>query len=481
MLPLREAETISMRLRDGVRLDATLWRPAGPGPYPVLLMRQPYGRTIASTVTYAHPAWYAGQGYIVVIQDVRGSGSSEGRFLAYADEAEDGAEAVAWAAALPGSTGQVGMYGFSYQGAAQTLALSQAPPALRAVAPGMAIWDLHAERLAPGGAFPMAGAAYWAAQIGAIQARRAANAAAYAELAAAANGGLRFDEVVPADPAVLRRHAGLQHYALWRGAGPEDEYVRRASSARRMGMARPAVPGFFAGGWFDYHLAGTVAGFRALSEGAAPQHLLIGPWVHLSWTALGAGSDFGPAAQSDIDAMQLGFFDHMLKGSEMPRWMCEGRVRLFDIGSRSWRVFDAWPEGRTGTLHLGGSGRAALRLDDGVLAEDAASSRTTSASCMIPGGPHRPSALTMSRAAGATARHWMHASTSPALPACPRRCRSSWLARRSWCWSWRPTRHLSTSVRPCRCLRRRGGASPSPRLMHASRAARRPRADCACG
>jgi putative CocE/NonD family hydrolase len=368
MLPLRPPETATMRTRDGVRLDATVWRPDAPGHFPVLLMRQPYGRTIASTVVYAHPAWYAAQGYVVAIQDVRGSGSSEGRFVPYAQEAEDGEEAVAWAAGLPGADGRVAMYGFSYQGAAQTLALSRQPPALKAVAPAMALWDFHAERIAVGGAFALAGNAYWAAQMGAVAARRTGDAAAYAELAAAANG-MRFDGPVPALPEVLTRHAALNHYPLWHGAAAEDPYVAAASSAARIGARRPAVPGLFTGGWFDYHLTGTVAGFRALSEGPAPQHLVIGPWVHLSWTARGAGAEFGPAAQSDMDAMQLGFFDHLLKGREAPGWMAEGRVRLFDLGTRSWRVFPAWPEPAPRVLHLGGTGRAAVRLDDGVLAE----------------------------------------------------------------------------------------------------------------
>jgi len=82
----------------------------------VLLMRQPYGRRIASTVCYAHPRWYAQQGYVVVIQDVRGRGTSEGEFDLFVHEAADGADAVAWAAELPGANGAVGMYGFSYQG-----------------------------------------------------------------------------------------------------------------------------------------------------------------------------------------------------------------------------------------------------------------------------------------------------------------------------------------------------------------------------
>ena len=118
--------TVSMSTRDGVRLDADVYRLAGEGPFPVLLMRQPYGRKIASTVVYAHPRWYAAHGYIVAIQDVRGAGTSEGTFKLFEHERADGADAVAWAAALEGGNGRVGMYGFSYQAATQLLALAGA-------------------------------------------------------------------------------------------------------------------------------------------------------------------------------------------------------------------------------------------------------------------------------------------------------------------------------------------------------------------
>lgn len=362
---MRPDETLSTRMRDGTRLDAAVWRPSTPGPHPVLLMRQPYGRGIASTVVYAHPAWYAARGYIVVIQDVRGAGTSAGRFLPYSAEAEDGADSIAWAAGLPGATGQVGMYGFSYQGAAQTLALSQSPPALKAIAPAMALWDFYEERIAPNGAFTLGGSAYWAAQMAALMAKRADDPEAFAELAAAANGGLRFDGPVPADPSVLRRHAGYSHYALWREAGPDHPYMRQASSAALIGSAKPAVPAFFTGGWFDYHLAGTVAGFRHLGG-----HLLIGPWTHLAWAPQGAGTDFGPAAMSGIDTMQADFFDHVLKGHDPAPWMREAPVRLFDLGMRGWRLFDAWPEGPRQALHCTGHGLAATRADDGALVAD---------------------------------------------------------------------------------------------------------------
>jgi predicted acyl esterase len=52
-------QTVSMVTKDGTRLDADIWRPDATGRFPVLLMRQPYGRRIASTLVYAHPAWYA--------------------------------------------------------------------------------------------------------------------------------------------------------------------------------------------------------------------------------------------------------------------------------------------------------------------------------------------------------------------------------------------------------------------------------------
>jgi len=87
-----------MRCADGVRLAARLWRPPGSGPWPALLMRQPYGSALASTITYAHPRWYAERGFLVVVQDVRGRGESEGTFGGFAQEAADGAETVQWPA-----------------------------------------------------------------------------------------------------------------------------------------------------------------------------------------------------------------------------------------------------------------------------------------------------------------------------------------------------------------------------------------------
>src|SRR5271154_5510576 len=135
---------VRCRMPDGVELVSDHYYPPQPGTRPTLLMRQPYGRDIASTVTYAHPAWFARNGYNVVIQDVRGRGGSEGEFYPFRHERADGAATIEWLrSSRPESNGRIGMYGFSYQGVTQFLAAAAQPEGLVAIAPGMAACDLY--------------------------------------------------------------------------------------------------------------------------------------------------------------------------------------------------------------------------------------------------------------------------------------------------------------------------------------------------
>ena len=86
---------------DGVELVADCWHPDGQGPWPVLLQRLPYGRSVASTPVLPHPSWFARHGYAVVVQDCRGRGDSGGTFAPFVHEGPDGAASVEWAAGLP--------------------------------------------------------------------------------------------------------------------------------------------------------------------------------------------------------------------------------------------------------------------------------------------------------------------------------------------------------------------------------------------
>ena len=75
-------------------------------------MRQPYGSRIASTVTYAHPCWWAAHEFLVIVQDVRGQGESEGVFGGFAQEAADTNATHTWVRDLPECNGRLGAYGF---------------------------------------------------------------------------------------------------------------------------------------------------------------------------------------------------------------------------------------------------------------------------------------------------------------------------------------------------------------------------------
>jgi len=362
-LAVRAPETLSMRTPDGVRLDADIYRPEGPGEHPVLLLRQAYGRRVAATVCYAHPSWYAAQGYMVVVQDVRGRGSSEGRFHAFEHEAQDGAATVRWAAGLPGSTGRVGMYGFSYQGTNQLLAAAGAAPELAALAPAMLGWDLCQGWAAEGNAPRLASSLAWGLQVGADSARHAGDAEAYLALREAAHA-LPLGEPLAAMPEVMRRHGHWSHYPGWVARPASDPYWDRVSPASHLAALRALdLPMLFIGGWYDGLLRGTLDAFHALRT-SERQRLVVGPWLHFPWTRRVGGLDFGPEAEGGLDRAQVAWFDRWLKGRE-PAALSPG-VALFDMGACRWRRMQAWPSIST-SFALAGDGRVSVDPGAGLL------------------------------------------------------------------------------------------------------------------
>lgn len=362
MLPVRPRETVSMFTRDGIQLDADVYRPEGGGSYPVLLMRQPYGRAIASTVVYAHPRWYAAHGYIVVIQDVRGRGTSKGSFYPFRHEAEDGFDAVNWAAALPGSNGVVGMYGFSYQGMTQLYAASSRPSALKAICPAMLPYDLYADAAYPGGAFAFSNNLSWALQLEAEGARRRGEANAYQALFKASRNLPLYDPI-PLKPGVLQQYAPQSYYFDWLEHSEPDDYWRQLSPRLEV----VDLPMLHIGGWFDSYLSGSLRLYREMSARSQNlQHLIIGPWAHLPWGRRVGALDFGPEAVSPIDRLQVRWFDQFLKGKDTGI-LQELPVRLFEMGANRWRSLEAWPTPEPKAFYLHSTGLAALSELEGSL------------------------------------------------------------------------------------------------------------------
>lgn len=140
--PAAERETglvdLVVPMRDGVRLSADVYLPEGSGPWPVLVTRSPYPRIGGKAAFRAHPdraGVFVREGFAVVVQDTRGRGDSEGDFGYHFTEGPDGFDTIEWVARQPWSNGRVGMFGNSYMGLTQVMAIRERPPALECAMP----------------------------------------------------------------------------------------------------------------------------------------------------------------------------------------------------------------------------------------------------------------------------------------------------------------------------------------------------------
>jgi uncharacterized protein len=158
-------KNIPVPMRDGVVLRADVYRQNHSGHFPVLLERTPYGKTFPRMVLdTTHTLNAVEGGYTVVIQDTRGRYASDGEFVPFFSEIDDGYDTVEWCAAQPWSNGRIGMFGTSYVGATQLLAAIAAPPHLTAICPVVSAADFHNGWIYEGGAMRLGFVASWVAQ-----------------------------------------------------------------------------------------------------------------------------------------------------------------------------------------------------------------------------------------------------------------------------------------------------------------------------
>jgi putative CocE/NonD family hydrolase len=354
---------VGFRLSDGTLLVSDHYYAAGAGAKPTLLMRQPYGRDIASTVVYAHPVWFARRGYNVVIQDVRGRGGSDGAFYPFRNEGKDGAETIAWLRTRPECNGRIGMYGFSYQGATQLLAAAERPVGLQCIAPAMTACDLYRGWFYHQGALRLGSSLGWGLQMLKEDAQRLGLREASAKLEAAWANLPMQTKVVPygEHPAIV--DDALPSYVRdWFAHDTAGEYWSAMDVSERAGEIE--VPALHVSGWFDTYLEGSVAGFELLRAKAGTafarenQYLLAGPWVHIPW---------GEPAVMDTDGLLLRWFDHWLK--DAGTFAEEPKVRHFALGANRWCAAKDVRGGAETVLYLRSGGRAESRKGDGWLSD----------------------------------------------------------------------------------------------------------------
>jgi len=367
-------------MRDGTVLMCDVIRPDDGEQYPVLLQRTPYDKTFFPfTWMIADPSKLAQFGYAVVIQDVRGRFQSAGEWTPHGTEADDGYDAVQWAAEQPWSDGHVAMYGASYMGAVQWLTAATQPPALRAITPITSSSDMAEQHIRRGGAIQLALVMGWGLAAAPHELIRTLGISPelFQQLPAVIDDIDALDEWMKRLPLLpfppMDRTPRLQSWLaeiLREERTPFHDSV--SSSQRHPDITVPALE--FAG-WHDLILQPELDHFMAMKAEAGSDdarrltRLVVGPWHHASFAGYVGELDFGFRAsgilldlKEDMTGLHRRWFDARLKG--IPSGIDdEPPVKLFVMGRNRWRSEDTWPLARAKTQrwHVHASGALSER------------------------------------------------------------------------------------------------------------------------
>jgi uncharacterized protein len=373
---VRKEANVPVKMRDGTVLFADIYKPVEDGSYPVLLIRLPYNKALAQSFVYGPPEWYAAQCYIVISQDVRGQFMSQGTFYPLRDEMNDGYDTVEWAAQLPNSTGKVGMYGFSYVGATQWLAATQAPPHLTTIVPAHTSSDYYDGWFYEGGALSLAFAESWPLS-GLVNSAiwRLGEQKAIDEVNKGKDQMQAVYAYLPIGrlPWLMPEHRDVASYFFdWVKHNTRDEYWKQWSIRDR--WSRITVPALNIGGWYDVFLAGTIENFAGMrAHGASEiarsgQRLVIRPYDHMPWVTKVGDVEFGSAAANKTNEQMVRWFDYWLKGKNNGVEN-DPVVRVFVMGANTWREAQDWPIPGTKftTYFLRSAGQANSLYGNGAL------------------------------------------------------------------------------------------------------------------
>src|SRR5438132_4032078 len=353
--PIFKLQEVMIPMRDGVKLQTVILTPSDQHePLPILFRRTPYG--VPENPPQQIPASWkelAQDGYIFVIQNLRGRFKSEGVFgLTSAvdlsdpkstNETTDAYDSIDWLLKnVPNNNGKVGMYGVSYDGMTTGMTLLQPHPALAAIseqASPVDQWmndDMH--------------------RYGAL---RESYAVEYAVLEQAdKNKNTNFDfDVYDTYTWYLRLgqlsnvNANYLHGTIpyWNDivAHPDyDSFWKKEAWVNQLHSS--TVPNLNVAGFYDQEdPSGPWQIFRHAAE-HDPQgtnSMVAGPWFHGDWQTP-KGDNIGLLALSreparefreNIDAPFFRFYLHG-RGAHPT---C--RVTTFQSGSNRWRTYAEWP------------------------------------------------------------------------------------------------------------------------------------------
>jgi putative CocE/NonD family hydrolase len=347
-------KNVLIPMRDGVRLAADLYVPAGREDaerWPVVMEYTPYRKDDVDLGSRPFYLFLPRHGYVVARVDIRGTGASEGVSTDEytAQEQQDGCDAIEWLARQPWCDGHVNMMGISYGGFTALQVAAHAPPHLTSIIPIDFTDDRYTDDCHyRGGLLRLYyDIAYYGGQ---MVSRNALPP--HSEWS-----GERWAQV-------WKQHlAHNEPYLLqWYRHQTDGEYWRQGSV--RDCPERIQCPVFLIGAWRDGYPNPPLRLYQALQ---VPRKVLVGPWNHaLPDVAI-------PGPRIDYLREILRWLDHWCKGADtgimdeppvvvfMQHYQLPDVERLDTVGD--WRAEASWPPPGVGehTLFL----REGGMLDDG--------------------------------------------------------------------------------------------------------------------
>lgn len=327
--------SVMLPMRDGVRLHTRISVPEGEGPWPTVLVRNPYD--VGGSFAFICGI-FVRNGYACVHQDVRGRMASEGEWVPMKNERKDGLDTLAWLVEQDFVDGNVALYGMSYLASVQWAVADALPPEVKTMIPMVYGTDGYAVQY-EGGLFKHEVITAWAALMP-KDSLRFDNGEAY-------HAATRHRPAREADEAELG--VRLDWYRAWIDSDTRSDWFWNLEEVRfaRQQPERTKVPVLAIGGWFDVFFEAQLRDFERLPR-RDESRFVIGPWHHLQRSDVELPKDGGLALQW---AETLDWLDHHLRGAPYPRE--KGVVVTYAMGEGEWHTRpDFPPRTSPATLHL---------------------------------------------------------------------------------------------------------------------------------
>ena len=360
-----EKQTVLIPMRDGVRLNTSIYTPKNvTTPLPFLMQRSPYGiGDGVSPEAFSSPQssqkQLADEGYIFVFQDIRGRYKSEGTFVMMRnprdrnnpkafDESTDTYDTIDWLLKnVPNNNGRVGIFGVSYDGWLTAMAMLDPHPALKAVSPQASPADMFlGDDFHHNGAFRLSYGFEYATMMETSNINTNFSFDQYdtyewyLELGALSNVNAKYlNGKIP----------------TWNDFVAHPNYdVFWQKQAFAPYLNRVTVPTLNVAGWWDQEdFYGPQKIYELLEKHDAGKnnYLVVGPWNHGGWNRAEGKQlgkiDFGNATSKYFrEKIQAPWFAYFLKDRGN---FTMTEAHTFQSGSNTWQSYELWPPRRNMT------------------------------------------------------------------------------------------------------------------------------------